>query len=93
MHTKSHAKNGLRELPLNIRIRRLCFAIALLAGIVYLAQFPITMIPAFQTYSTVVDQNGLHPGALYYTDVHVTGEAEKFVREAINLATADKTGQ
>lgn len=74
------------SLPLGTRIRSLLFAVAGLVAVVYFAQFPIRLIPAFTTYSEVVDKNGFNPGALYYTDVHVTADSAEFVRMAIERA-------
>ena len=77
------------ELPLATRIRSLVVAVAGLVAIIYLAQYPIRLIPAFTTYSEVVDKNGFTPGALYYTDVHVTADSAEFVRMAIDRAMAE----
>ena len=86
----SQKGDNIRDLPLTVRLRRFVCAIAGLIAIIYLAQYPIKLIPAFQTCSDVVDKNNFIPGALYYTDVHVTAESEKFVRHAIKVATTDR---
>lgn len=80
------------DLPLKNRIRSFLLAVAGLVAIIYLAQYPIEFIPAFRTYSEVVDKNGFNPGALYYTDVHVTADSEKFVKRAIQRATSGVQG-
>ncbi len=40
-------------------------------------------IPEFREYAAVVDQNGLHAGAIYYTDVELTGRADINTRSTI----------
>ncbi len=77
--------------PFLVRLRSFVIALAGLVAIIYLSQYPIKLIPAFSTYSDVVDENGFTPGALYYTDVHVTSDAEKFVRKAIVRATPENS--
>lgn len=69
--------------PLSVRLLRFSIAICVLVGVVFFARYPIQIIPAFNEYSQVVDRTGFHPGALYYSDVPITMEAEKFVRSAV----------
>ena len=77
------------ELPLATRVRSFVIAVAGLVAIIYLAQYPIRLIPAFNTYSEVVDKNDFNPGALYYTDVHVTADSAEFVKMAIDRAMTE----
>lgn len=65
------------------RILRFVVAVFCLVLVVYLAQLPIRYIPAFNHYSKEADKHGLHPGALYYSDVPVTLDAEKHNRAAV----------
>ena len=74
---------------LHIRLFRLAIGVAVLILVVFLARYPIKMIPAFNTYSEAVDKNGLHPGALYYSDVPVTLDSERYTRSAVK-AVDDK---
>lgn len=68
---------------------RLVIAVGVSIAVIYLAQKPIEMIPAFKTYSDAVDKYDLVPGALYYTDVPIRYEAEQHVRAAVK-AVDDK---
>lgn len=68
---------------LPVRLLKLIAATAALALIVYLAQIPIQKIPAFKAYSEAADKYDLHPGALYYSDVPVTLDAERHLRAAV----------
>lgn len=72
------------ELSLKKRLLRFLAAVGGLVLLVYLAQMPIRYIPAFNHYSTQADKYGLHPGALYYSDVPVTLDGERQTRAAIN---------
>lgn len=65
------------------RIFRLFVAIGVLVLVVYLARIPVRSIPAFKTYAEAVEQNNLVPGALYYSDVPVTLDAENRMRAAV----------
>lgn len=83
---KTQQASDRNDLPLATRIRSFVFAVAGLVAVIYFAQYPIQLIPAFTTYSEVVDKNGFNPGALYYTDVHVTADSAEFVKMAIDRA-------
>lgn len=41
------------------------------------------LCPAWRSFIAAQDEYGLHSGAVYYTDVPVTQEAEAHVREAV----------
>ena len=49
-----------------------------------------SLFPAWQRFVDVQDEIGVASGALYYTDVAVTQEAEAHVREAVRLGMEER---
>ena len=48
------------------------------------------LCPAWRRFYAVQEEHGLHSGALYYTDVPVTQEAEAHVREAVRKGMRER---
>ena len=46
--------------------------------------------PTWRRFYAVQEEYGLHSGAVYYTDVPVTQEAEAHVREAVRRGMAER---
>ncbi|EMG36421.1 hypothetical protein PCS_02926 [Desulfocurvibacter africanus PCS] len=44
--------------------------------VIYAAPVLRDSIPEFRKYASVVEQNDIHAGAIYYTDVELTGNAD-----------------
>ncbi|MCR5258256.1 MAG: hypothetical protein K6E40_08880 [Desulfovibrio sp.] len=49
-----------------------------------------SLFPAWQRFVDVQDEIGVASGALYYTDVAVTQDAEAHVREAVRLGMEER---
>ncbi len=49
-----------------------------------------SLFPAWQRFVDVQDEIGVASGALYYTDVAVTQDAEAHVREAVKLGMEER---
>lgn len=81
-HIQNSTEDDIQA-PLSTRLMRLVLSVAALVLVIFLARYPIQMIPAFTTYSEAIDRNNLHPGALYYSDVPVTLDSERFTRNAV----------
>lgn len=48
------------------------------------------LCPAWQRFIAAQDEYGLHSGAVYYTDVPITQEAEAHVREAVRKGMEER---
>lgn len=72
-----------KQKTLAVRLLKFFISVGLLVLVVYLARIPIEVIPAFNTYAVNADKNNLHPGALYYSDVPVTLDSARHIREAV----------
>lgn len=53
----------------------------------------LSFSPAWQRYDAVQEEYGLDSGALYYSNVPVTQEAEKFTREAVRRGMEERRRQ
>ena len=70
--------------PPGIRLKRLLIALALLLGVVnVLAPLPVAHFGPMRDYAAVVDETGVKPGALFYTDVPQSSAAEMHNRDTI----------
>jgi hypothetical protein len=68
------------------RLLRLCLALGALLLVMYVvAPFLVENIPAFQKYAQTVERTGIIPGALYYTDVPQSSDAEMNNRDAVRF--------
>ncbi len=56
----------------------------------YLSPFLFSLSNSWQRFIQVQDEIGVTSGALYYTDVPVTQDAEAHVREAVQLGMAER---
>lgn len=66
------------------RLLRFGLAVSALIVIIYvLAPIPVEHFGPLKRYASVVDRTGIMPGALYYSDVEQTLEAERNNRDAI----------
>ncbi|MCR4667099.1 MAG: hypothetical protein K5657_07375 [Desulfovibrio sp.] len=59
----------------------------------YLSPILFSLVPAWQRFVAVQDEIGVASGALYYTDVAVTQDAEAHVREAVRLGMEERATQ
>lgn len=67
------------------RLIRLGLALGFLVLLVYLTPFIIHSIPPLREYARVVDETGIMPGVLFYTDVPQTVDGEFNNRDAIRF--------
>jgi hypothetical protein len=73
------------------RLLRLCLALGALLLIMYvIAPFLVENIPAFNKYAQTVERTGIIPGALYYTDVPQSTDAEMNNRDAVRFLAPGK---
>lgn len=73
------------------RLLRFGIAIALFVLVMYVvAPFLVEEIAPFKKYAQTVDETGIMPGALYYTDVPQSAESEANNRDAIRYMVKDK---
>ncbi len=47
----------------------------------------IELIPPYKRYADAVERHGIHTGALFYTDVAQSAEAEYYVRNSLRFPT------
>ncbi len=81
------SEREIKSLPLPRRFFRLFLALAALWLIVaVLAPWPLEHIPIFHAWSERAESLNLHPGSLYYTDLPVSGDAERNSRRAVREA-------
>ncbi|MDR1777936.1 MAG: hypothetical protein LBR31_08945 [Desulfovibrio sp.] len=72
------------ETLLGVRLARLTLALAALLFVVYgLAPLLVEHFGPMREYAAVVRDTGIDPGALYYSDVAQTNEAEMSNRDAV----------
>lgn len=65
---------------------KLCLALGILWLIIYVVgPFLVDSIRPFREYARTVDETGIMPGALYYTDVPQSRDAEINNRNAIRF--------
>lgn len=77
--------------PLSGRLTRLALALGALFVIIYvLAPLPVQHFGPLKTFANAVDRTGIMPGALYYSDVEQTLEAERNNRNAIRYFVEEK---
>jgi hypothetical protein len=70
---------------------RLAVALAALALFVrFIAPVPIEYIGPWKEYAAVVRQTGINPGALYYTDIDQSTEAEMHNRDSLRYRSAPR---
>ena len=70
---------------------RLILALGVLALIMYvLAPLMIRTLPPLRDYAHVVNETGIMPGALYYSDVPQTVDSEFNNRDAIRFRVSPK---
>ena len=75
------------------RARCLLVALAALFCVIYgLAPLPLEFFAPLREYARVVDDTGIAPGALYYTDVPQSNEAEMNNRDSIRYFTDKRVG-
>ena len=68
------------------RLLRFSVAMGLLLLVMYvIAPFLVSHIAPFEQYARTVDETGIIPGALYYTDVPQASDAEANNRNAIRF--------
>lgn len=69
-------------------IFRLLLVVAFFLFFMHLGSpFLIEHVPGLKTYANAVDETGITPGALYYTDVPQTVDGEMNNRDAIRYFT------
>jgi len=56
----------------------------------FISPLLFSAVPAWQRFVDVQDEIGVASGALYYTDVAVTQDAEAHVREAVRLGMEER---
>ncbi|MBQ7457083.1 MAG: hypothetical protein IJS54_05730 [Desulfovibrio sp.] len=66
------------------------FSCALFLFFTYISPMLFTMSSSWQRFIAVQDEIGVTSGALYYTDVAVTQDAEAHVREAVALGMQER---
>jgi hypothetical protein len=72
------------RVPLAAGLARLIAALAALFFVVYvIAPLPVAHFAPLRDYAAVVDETGIKPGALYYTDVPQSSIAEMHNRGTI----------
>lgn len=75
-------------LSLPRRLLRLCLAVGGLLLIMHvIAPFLVNSIKPFRKYADTVEETGIIPGALYYTDIPQSVDAEVNNRDAIRYFT------
>lgn len=87
-------KPAPRRTPLQ-RLLRLCIAVAALLFCMHvLSPFLLSHIAPLGKYAQVVDETGIIPGALFYTDVEQTRDGEFNNRDSIRyFVTPDPAGK
>lgn len=101
MTDQSFAKSGSaapasspKQPPLAVRLGRLGVAVAVLLFLMHVAApFLVKHIGPLGEYARVVNETGITPGALYYSDVPQTVDAEFNNRDAIRYFTNKKASQ
>lgn len=53
----------------------------------------LALSPAWQRYDAVQEEYGLDSGALYYSDLPISGEAEQVAREAVRRGMEERRRQ
>ena len=85
--TTEASSASARQLSLKARLLRLGIALAALWLVMYvLAPLPLEYIAPMRQYARTVDRTGIIPGALYYTDVDQSIDAEFNNRDAIRFS-------
>lgn len=78
--------NHPEEAPLAKRLGRLAVTLAVFWFIVYVvAPIPVRYFAPLRNYAEVVEQTGINPGALYYSDVAESLDSEINNRDAIRF--------
>ncbi|SBV90561.1 hypothetical protein KL86DPRO_10051 [uncultured delta proteobacterium] len=73
---------------------KLGIGIVILWGMVFhICPAVIEMIPAYKRYADEVERRGIHTGALFYTNVEESTEAEFYVRNALRFPTRPAPAQ
>lgn len=71
------------KVPLAKGLARLCCALAVLAALIWLTPYLVESFKPLREYQRVLDETGIRPGALYYSDVPQTVDGEFNNRDAI----------
>ena len=83
-HPTSEVSVEETNIPLSVRLMRLAAVLAVFLLIVYvLAPLPLAHFGPLREYDAVIQETGIRPGALYYTDVPQSAEAELHNRHTI----------
>ena len=83
--------DAIRKRPLAVRLA--LFAAGVLALWFFFAVLSprlTALSPTWRHFTAVQEEHGLHSGAVYYTDVPVTQEAEAHVREAVRRGMEER---
>lgn len=84
---------GQQNLSVTKRLVRFGIALALLWFVIYvLAPVPVSRLGPMRDYARIVDKVGVQPGALYYSDVPVTVDAEINNRSTVRYFGAKPSG-
>lgn len=67
-----------------------CWALGLWFFFSVLTPHMVALSPAWQRYGEVQEEHGLHSGAIYYSDVPVTLQAEEHVRQAVRAGMEER---
>lgn len=59
----------------------------------YFTPFLEDMIPAWKRYNRIQEEYGLDSGALYYSNVPQTQDAERLTRSAVSAGMAERRAQ
>ncbi|MDL2314120.1 hypothetical protein LJC36_03970 [Desulfovibrio sp. OttesenSCG-928-C14] len=85
MANQDSPQDALQGVSLPRRLLRLGIGLLALYLIIFvLAPLPIKYFPPMRHYSEQADKYNIHPGALYYSDVPITPEAERNNRDAVH---------
>ena len=79
------------DAPLTKRLGRFALALAIFWFIVFVvAPIPVKYFAPLRNYAKIVDQTGIKPGALYYSDVAQSLDSEINNRDAIRFFVTNR---
>lgn len=74
-------------------LARLCCAVAFLAALIWLTPYLVAAFGPLREYNRVLEETGIRPGALYYSDVPQTVDGEFNNRDAIKYRVGKFSGK